>query len=93
MASRRGWANITKEALEIRDMGGGPMEEKWAMKISQSKVGNPFRLARMFRKYDTEQGKHSKTVLLDEFVQVMMDRFVRSQSAVEIPRPKIILTA
>ena len=93
MASRRGWANITKEALEIRDMGGGPMEEKWAMKISQSKVGNPFRLARMFRRYDTEQGKHSKTVLLDEFVQVMMDRCVRSQSAVESPRSKIILTA
>jgi len=84
MASRRGWANITKEALEIRDMGGGPMEEKWAMKISQSKVGNPFRLARMFRKYDTEQGKHSKTVLLDEFVQVMMD------SNLEVPRGEAI---
>jgi hypothetical protein len=69
---RRGWASVQAD-VRISEVGGGPMEERWGYTIADSKVGNPFQLARMFRKYDTEQGKHSKTVLLDEFVQVMMD--------------------
>ena len=48
------------------------MVERWAARIAESKVGNPYQLAHMFRKYDTEHGKHTKTVLLDEFVQVIM---------------------
>lgn len=52
----------------------------WASKIAHSKIGNPYQLARMFRKYDTEQGRHTSTVLLPEFVQVMMD------GNLEVPR-------
>lgn len=52
---------------------GESMVERWAARIAESKVGNPYQLAHMFRKYDTEHGKHTKTVLLDEFVQVIMD--------------------
>ena len=51
------------------------MVQNWAEKLALSKVGNPYQLARMFRKYDTEDGKHghTQTVLIDEFVQVMID--------------------
>ncbi len=52
---------------------GESMVERWAARIAESKVGNPYQLAHMFRKYDTEHGTHTKTVLLDEFVQVIMD--------------------
>jgi len=63
---------------------GEPMVEQWAAKIAESKVGNPYQLAHMFRKYDTEHGKHSKTVLLDEFVQVIMD------GNLEVPRSEAV---
>ena len=59
---------------------GQPRIGFWAEKIAHSKIGNPYQLARMFRKYDTEQGRHTSTVLLPEFVQVMMD------GNLEVPR-------
>jgi hypothetical protein len=75
-ASAQPQSNSTTEGT---GPGGAPsssgesMVERWAARIAESKVGNPYQLAHMFRKYDTEHGKHTKTVLLDEFVQVIMD--------------------